>query len=80
MSRILGAQPEGAVRCAEGPSGGLAERGHKVDGQGSLETIQMSINMGTDTYIAVQSHTTDLIHKSKLRHNSYLQQGKILEA
>lgn len=51
------------MRCAVGTSRGVAERGHKVDGQGALEIIQMSINLGTDTYIAVQSHTTDLIHK-----------------
>lgn len=51
------------MRCIVGTSGDLAERGHRVDGQGALETIQMPTYMGIDTYIAVQSHTTGLIHK-----------------
>lgn len=29
-----------------------------MDGQGALETTQMSISRGIETYIAVQSHTT----------------------
>lgn len=51
------------MRCAVGISGSLTKRGHRVDGQGALETIQMSINMGIGMYIAVQPHTTGLIHK-----------------
>lgn len=32
---------------------------HKVDGQEALETTRISISRGIDTYIAVQSHSTE---------------------
>lgn len=38
---------------------GLADEGHKVGGQGTLGTPQMSINRGIDTYTAVQSHIAE---------------------
>lgn len=51
MSRILGAQPGGGCEiCMQwAPQEVWLRRGHKVGGQGALETIQMSTNMGTDT-------------------------------